>query len=109
MGVTQDWRKTRATELAKTIYNTHLEIQKLAHSGLATDGFHTNRLRNLEFQLELVNNSLDRHRCLGPDCNGRIDKVINSQGIDILVLCLTLCLVVALLVILCLLGSNKEL
>ena len=103
MGASKDWRISRATELAKTIYQTHLEVQKLANSGLATDGFHSSRLRNLEQQLELVNSSLDRHKCPGPDCSGHIDKAINSRNIDLLVFCLVCCLVIALLVILCLL------
>ena len=58
------------------------------------------RLKNLEFQLKLVQDSLDRHRCPGPACNGHVDKVINSRGIDALVLFLTICLAVALFVIL---------
>ena len=55
-----DYRKRRVSELLRAIANTNLEIEKLARDGIATDGWHANRIRNLETQLEILQQSLDR-------------------------------------------------
>ena len=55
-----DYRKRRVNELSRAIANTNLEVEKMARDGIATDGWHATRIRNLETQLKILQQSLDR-------------------------------------------------
>ena len=107
-----NYREKRIVEVNRAIGLTKLEVQRLAESGLASDGWHSTRLRNLEAQLEILQESLDRTD--GDDDyptrgeSVKLDEVIKAvydanRSRDILTITLVSCLVgtLAVLIYLC--------
>ena len=107
-----NYREKRVAEVTRAIGLTKLEVQRLAESGIATDGWHSTRLRNLQAQLEILQQSLDRTD--GDDDHPtrdesvKLDEVIKAvydanRSRDILTITLISCLVgtLAVLIYLC--------